>query len=295
MLRVSFDNIIIEAFITNSFSQTEGKEVDYSSNQMVSRVLETLLPSANADILLRFMKAFTPQLRTICADPFSSHVLEKLLEIASSDKWLENKDLTKWFEQTCQFVLNNFEEFTFDNYANHVMRKVCQCLSGFVVETGQGGLQGHGPKQSLSANKETKMIYGERQKNPMREQMLRDFYLRFLNWPQYFDLFKTDVTSGFVQSLLKTYHRVDPKGVKDGVAKTLKAMGDELNLNSEKDANLHTRTIEACLCVVGEKGWNKIFKLLFQGKLADIGIHAKGRFSLKKLFETCPSKEMVID
>ncbi|OXA37661.1 Nucleolar protein 9 [Folsomia candida] len=103
-----------ETFITNSFAQTEGHEVNYSSNQLTSRVIETILPSASEEVLLRFGTAFGPSLRTLCSDPFASHVVEKLLEIASAEKWAkESPKLTEWFRQTARFVLNNLEEFTF--------------------------------------------------------------------------------------------------------------------------------------------------------------------------------------
>lgn len=128
---------LVAIFVENSFAQTISHEVDYSSNQMTSRVIETLLPAVSEEVLLRFGAAFAPSLRTLVSDPFASHVVEKLCEVASSTKWGSSGKVTEWFRSTASYVLNNLEEFTFDPYANHVMRKVCQCLTGFVQETGK--------------------------------------------------------------------------------------------------------------------------------------------------------------
>jgi len=262
---------------------------------MVSRVLESLLPSANEDILVRFTSAFTPSLRIICSDPFASHVLEKLLEVSSCDKWAESKTLKDWFRQTCKFVLNNFEDFTFDPYANHVMRKVCQCLSGYVMPSGQHYIN---PNKGPEVKKKTPVtdadsIFGERKKNKKNSQILKEFFERFLAWPQFFDLFNVELTCGFVQIWLKTSYRVDPEGVQSAITQTIKALGKELSLDKPSAINLQTRTIELCLGVADDESWNKIFQTYFVGKLGVLGAHEKGKFSIKRLIESCPSKEKV--
>jgi len=259
---------------------------------MLSRVLESLLPSANEEILIRFTSAFSQSLRTICPDPFASHVLEKLLEVTSSDKWVDSTPLNEWFRQTSQYILNNFEEFTFDNYANHAMRKVCQCLSGSVNPSGQGKTAGKGG--GPAGHQDSLAIFGERKKNPKREEMLTNFYKRFIAWPQFFDLFKKELTCGLVQSLLKTYHRLDSEGVQDGVSKTIKALGDVLDLSQSVVANLYTRTVEVCLTLSNKPQWMSIYSKYFKDDLVNVGLHEKGFFCVKKLIETCPNKEMVM-
>ena len=50
-----------------------------AGNQLGSRVVELLLPSAEAETLAKFRAALASDLRLVCLDPFMSHVLEKLL------------------------------------------------------------------------------------------------------------------------------------------------------------------------------------------------------------------------
>lgn len=63
----------------NVFEQLRSHEVEYSCNQVISRIVDTLLPLASDEVILNFMVAFDGQLRITCMDPFASHVVEKLI------------------------------------------------------------------------------------------------------------------------------------------------------------------------------------------------------------------------
>ena len=65
------------------FASTEGEESSYCGNQLVSRVLEKLLPFASDDVIRRFMAALADDLRRVATDPFASHVLQLLLNVAT--------------------------------------------------------------------------------------------------------------------------------------------------------------------------------------------------------------------
>lgn len=65
------------------FQQTEGEEVTLCGNQLVSKVIEKLLPKADADVRNRFMERLAEDLRITSLDAFASHILEKLMELAS--------------------------------------------------------------------------------------------------------------------------------------------------------------------------------------------------------------------
>jgi len=178
--------------VENAFTQTENEEVHLSSNQFTSRVLETLINlTKNEETLYRFNSSFTPSLRTICTDPYASHVLEKLLEVLASEKWIGNKALTKWFRTTAKYVLNNFEEFIFDKYANHVMRKVCQCLSGTVHLFSAKTQQYNASSIRLPLPPVVKPIPLEdsdasaRKFHKKNQKILKEFAGRFLKWPQF--------------------------------------------------------------------------------------------------------------
>lgn len=66
----------------NVFEQLKSHEVEYSCNQVISRIVDTLLPLASDEVVLNFIDAFDSQLRITCMDPFASHVLEKLIVTA---------------------------------------------------------------------------------------------------------------------------------------------------------------------------------------------------------------------
>jgi nucleolar protein 9 len=65
-------------FVVNVFEQTKGKEMDLICNQVVSKIMEKLLPLANSENLQHFADLMLNDMRIICTDPYASHVLEKV-------------------------------------------------------------------------------------------------------------------------------------------------------------------------------------------------------------------------
>ena len=61
----------------------KGEESSYCGNQLVSRVLEKLLPFASDDVIKRFMTSLADDLRRVATDPFASHILQLLLNMAT--------------------------------------------------------------------------------------------------------------------------------------------------------------------------------------------------------------------
>jgi len=68
--------------VDNVFKQLHGNEVNYCSNQVVSRVVDDLLPAASDQTVLNLIKHFESDLRPICCDQFASHVLQQLLHVS---------------------------------------------------------------------------------------------------------------------------------------------------------------------------------------------------------------------
>lgn len=66
----------------NVFKQLHGNEVNYCCNQVVSRVVDDLLPAASDQTVLNLIQHFESNLRPICCDQFASHVLQQLLNVA---------------------------------------------------------------------------------------------------------------------------------------------------------------------------------------------------------------------
>lgn len=72
------------AFVDNIFQQVNGNEISYSCNQVVSRVIENLLPSASEETLTKFMNIFNENIRKMCMDQFGSFIVQKLITIVSN-------------------------------------------------------------------------------------------------------------------------------------------------------------------------------------------------------------------
>ncbi|XP_064552097.1 nucleolar protein 9 [Drosophila montana] len=156
----------------NVFEQTKDHEIDLAANQVVSKALESLIGFVDAPQLERFFTKFGDSLRPMCSDPFASHVLQKMVEIAflrglgqtaarepSEDDLsdpakkakpdaaqveeqynLETEFSEEHREQCRQFVLriskfmlNNLEDFVWDACATHIMRTAILCLVGIHV------------------------------------------------------------------------------------------------------------------------------------------------------------------
>lgn len=74
-----FNLAITAAFVENVFEQIDGNEVNYASNQVVSRIIDNLLPFTSDERITKFMKIFNENMRPVCMDPFASFVLQKLM------------------------------------------------------------------------------------------------------------------------------------------------------------------------------------------------------------------------
>ncbi|XP_047117586.1 nucleolar protein 9 [Schistocerca piceifrons] len=115
-------------FVENVFQQTVGEELNYSYNQVASRALENILPFSSDDVINRFIKEFDKEIRVVCVDQFASHVLQKLITVAADRNLREPGGERLWLTKVALFVLNNIEEFVWDQYANHIVRTVIQQL-----------------------------------------------------------------------------------------------------------------------------------------------------------------------
>lgn len=263
----------------------EEKEVHFSSNQLVSRVIENMLPLANEDKINSFCVAFTPSLRVVVSDPYASHVLEKLLELTSSDKWRGSDKLTAWFEKTSMFVLNNFEDFTFDIYGSFVTKKVLECLSGHLDPPSEQDIFGRKESKSRIIHME---LYGDRTRNPKWQKILQDFAKRFAAWPQFNDLLLKVETSRLLQNVIQTVNRTEKS--QDAVKQLTSRLLTTLPATLEADDAVH-RTIEVALSVADEKTYATIFNKYYKGNLVQY-IHGPCH-TLQKLISTSPNEKFV--
>ena len=125
-------------FVENVMMEMEGKERQICGNQLGSRVIEMLLPSAEPSVLSQYSDCLAQDLRLVCLDPFMSHVLEKLLLLQSFVSQPSQTGLVEasrdWVVKVSKFVTNNVEDFCNDSYASHLLRTCCECLVGKRIE-----------------------------------------------------------------------------------------------------------------------------------------------------------------
>lgn len=248
-------------FVNNVFEQTVDNEVDCCCNQVGCRVIETLLPFANDEVLQRFMGAFGDKLRPLCCDRFASHVLEALIKETGKAAKAKHRDfLTK----VSKFLLNNLEDFLWDTYSSHVIRTCLDTLALVQEES------------FLSIIKE----YGE----------------RILHWPQFNELCHSDVTSGFLQCLLKVLRQVDKKTLKKVLNKLMEDNFTDTDPPGEnKLPNIFFSqpamlVLEAALEVAKSKNYSKIYARCFAGRLVKLATTRSTNFAVQKLISNCKQK-----
>ncbi|KAI4490922.1 hypothetical protein M0802_010596 [Mischocyttarus mexicanus] len=296
-------------FINNVYEQSTGREVEYSKNQVGSRVLESLLKYANLETIQKFTEALSSSLRPISCDTFASHVLEKIIVVCADrgnrSKTLSQKSKSKETENEQDFIIdvkesevklyndivirlskyliNNLEEFVWDTYANHLIRTVMECLGG-LIDTNDG-------------QSRTKQISGIERRDVIQEykDLLIDACNRLINWPQFLEFGKDELTSGLLQSILYSLNGIDKKLTKSFIKKITKdcfTSKEDRQLPDIFDRESSTRLLEACLAVAKSKSFDDIYKEYFKDNLKTLCTMQGTNFSIQKLLDHCESKEI---
>ncbi|XP_061723870.1 nucleolar protein 9 [Cydia pomonella] len=239
-----------QSLVNNVLDRTKGEELNIIGNQLGCRVVELLLPYSSPEDLERYFEVLHPELRRLCSDNFTSHVVETLLRVASEratehlqtgetnnesedevpkkkiklepkqSKYSDShvKNCYEFALKICKYALNNLEDFVWDNYANHILRSALKCLSGITL------LPNEKPKVNMfvieKTDKQTppspyikKMVY----KNVPDDykELVTEFAKRLSVWPQLKDLPYQNLTSGLLQVLLYAIKNVDKNLTRD--------------------------------------------------------------------------------
>jgi nucleolar protein 9 len=239
------------ALVNNVLDRTKGEELNVVGNQLGCRVIELLLPFASAEDLERFIEVLSPELRRLCSDNFTSHVIETLLRVSCSrsmeklqkidteeevpkkkkkknnpDSEYSEDHIQKCYDFTlklCKYALNNLEDFVWDNYANHILRSAIKCLSGITL------LPGEKPKTNIFRQtvKEDKGIPPHLTSMEYKivpdefKELVKEFANRLSAWPQFKDLAYQNLTSALLQVLLYAIKNVDSSITKSMLKKLL--------------------------------------------------------------------------
>ena len=316
-------------FVTNVFETTLNEEVSLCSNQLVSRVIERLLPLSTNDVRTRFMRCLADDLRIVAVDPFSSHVLETLLLLATfekSDLKSANKNneyisfRRTWVLRVSKFMINNIEEFSNDCYASHLVRTCFQCLGGIRIDDNitrsrksrnqQGDYGNIGQKKKVEATElNESQIASTLETNILHEPLI--LALNKILASNALEMTSYETSSAVIQSLILVLNKISlTKDCKqlcefllDNVfkGKMLTTSKDDTNndtLTEDKENVLQyessCRLLETIILV--SESIPKVFKKckkILDGNLYDWAIHPIGNFALQKFLDVCDDKELI--
>ncbi|XP_014284870.1 nucleolar protein 9 [Halyomorpha halys] len=255
-------------FANNALKQTEDQEVHLSSNQFVSRVIEKLLPFSNDDNLFKFISSFS-DLRILSTDSYASHVLQTLIKVCAAKfrekgQSTEESKYCEYVKRVSLFIFNNLEEFMEDPYANQIGR--C-CL------------------EECSGNESNK---------PLSPETVDNLALRILNWPTFNFATSSELASGFMQILLASVAKTNPKLAQKIVKRLFTEcfVSEDVKLENtdvEKMFNsmASTRILESMVEVSTGKRYTQILSILFLGRLTLLSCNKNSFICVQKLISSC--------
>lgn len=191
---------LLVLFASNVFKHTVDNEVHYACNQVGCRVIDTLLPLADAATLTRFMIAFGVDLRPLCHDVYASHVLEALVKRTAhislgrtNDSAEFQAECTQFTVKLSKYLLNNLEDYVWDSYGNYVIRTCLKCLTQLPIVDEDGTTT----KKIIQIKEEEIELPDE------YVEIVREYGERLISWPQFGELCTVELTSASLQVLLR--------------------------------------------------------------------------------------------
>jgi len=272
-------------FVENVFEQTEAEERKLCGNQLASRVIELLLPSAEKKVRQRFCLALGTDLRLVCMDPFMSHVLEKLLLLLSfhESECSDEYDLVdqEWILKVCRFVVNNLEDFCNDVYASHLLRTCIQCLAGARSQS-QGGVQRTEGYDKLVAwkFKEKEVEFAE-----VLETLASRIFS--LNAESVFG----DICAHVLLMFLEVTNLSSPKLARSVAKHILTFFDSEEGIDWDHVPSVRLLEGVVKVGINSSKLSNKIFSKILDGQLLKLAVHPVGNFIIQRVFENIDDKE----
>lgn len=279
-------------FANNVFEQTDNQEITCSCNQFGCRVIETLLPFANDSTMERFMAAFADDLRPLCCDRFATHVIEALIRESTKRSLTgeKNEIYSTFLIKISRFLLNNMEDYMWDTYGNHTMRSVFYSIADIPKE-----------EKKLHAKENVKQEITELDIPDNYKEIIKDYAERLLSWPQFAELPMAELTSGFLQVLMKALQKVDTKLLRSYVkrlnnecfAPKSDVEYDENHFPPAFMSTPNLMLLETALQVSKPKYFTQIYAKCFKNILVKIACSKSTNFAVQKLFNYATDKTEV--
>ncbi|XP_034230095.1 nucleolar protein 9 [Thrips palmi] len=320
-----------ESLVTNALATTEGNELDYCRNQIGSRVIEALIKCAPPSSLIQYMEVFSSHLRIAATDRFAGHVFETLIATVAkfgrsngednssaieSDedqaKQLTADAANKWVLKVGKFLLNNLEEFIWDEYANYPIRTILMSLAGLPPSDSNSNSNRsqsrNGPKKSVPANFSSSLMKTEDDAEVVEDvvlpdgfkELLKEYFKHISSMSQFEDLAYSNGTSALLQTLLKALSKNNPKLKK----RLLKQLIDQVfskktleeSTEDKKDFESSTaavppvfttdasvRLLESALEQASSKYVTQIYANCFMGRIFDLACDLATNFAVQRL------------
>ncbi|XP_076268838.1 nucleolar protein 9 [Rhynchophorus ferrugineus] len=280
-------------FVGNVFEQTENKEIDCSCNQVGCRVIEMLLPFANDHVIQRFITKFNEDIRPLSKDRFASFVLQTLVRISATKFFdtntiVEQKENYKSFcIKTSKFLLNNLEDYIWDNFGNRIIR-TCLCSLMQVPE-----------EENITKPLEDIKCEAGLEIPDEFIEIVQEYGQRLIVWPQFNELCNLELTSGFLQVLLRVLKKADSKLLKAYLEKLLSGCFVSDTVDQENSKNLPPgfmsksllMLVETFIQVAGKKMFKKNLETMFKGRMLKLALLKSTHFSVQKVMKFCNNKE----
>uniref|UniRef100_A0A182WF41 PUM-HD domain-containing protein n=1 Tax=Anopheles minimus TaxID=112268 RepID=A0A182WF41_9DIPT len=202
----------------------------------------------------------------------------------------------QFVERMAKFLMNNLEEFVWDDKANFVIRQCMLNLSGITE------------KKTVDGSESKHLTVPEQW-----QKLLQEFCTRLSSWPQFADLAQSEVTAVMLQDLLRAVAvTADAFQLEQLVAKlykevfrVLKKQKQEEQVEDDKqggDSELPrlfvnesiVRLLEVCIVVAPAQFLkDKIFARLFRGHMKPLALSRACNFAVQKLIDHTSDKDMM--
>lgn len=196
---------------------------------------------------------------------------------------------TKFVVKLSTFLLNNLEDYLYENNANHLLRSCIFCLSGILSQKNR-----FNKTDLLNLKKVHQAVLPKEW-----SEVLGDVVTRLMSWPQFSDLSFVESSSKVLQTLCQALNNVDDQksNCKKLFKAILKSFDDEKAPENPEDSKVFKSSssvhlLETMMNTSTEKILRKIFKKYYEGNIVKFSESSKLNFSVQRLIDAMADKEI---
>uniref|UniRef100_A0A7N0TNN1 Uncharacterized protein n=1 Tax=Kalanchoe fedtschenkoi TaxID=63787 RepID=A0A7N0TNN1_KALFE len=292
----------------NALEEARGKEVELSTDYIISHTLQTLLEGCDIDHLCNFLINCGRDLSLIATDKSGSHVIETALKslashLQDSDTWPTVEDTLR---KICEMLAESPLDVMFNCYGSHVLRRLLCLCKGVSLDSPEF----HGRK-SRSVLAERLNLKASRSDENSLQHVHQGFpeLLKFLVFEILRKSSKKDISAMLVdqqcslvlQTALRMLAGLDSElmraiqillGISSGIGKgeTIDVHKARKFLNLMKDTAF-SHLMEVILQVAPDTVYDELLTSVFRNALVDLSLDNCGNFVVQALIAHARNKE----